>query len=114
MSLGLLFDTEIMGAKKIDFDEENSLNCMYENIECDTVDVVRLPERIDAWVDDEGLLKSGNPVTLFSIEEENEMQIAGNVLFLSYDNKGKSIGLNQVQVEWLQNNLRVMPVGNVK
>lgn len=92
-----------------DFDEENSLQSKYEKIGCDTVDVVRLPMRVDVWVDDEGLLKEMNPVMEYSIKVEGKspekLLLAGNAFFLSYDEQGNTIGLSSEQLEWIQKNI---------
>ena len=88
------------------FSEEKNIvkvDSMYRMLECDYVDVVRLSDKnnIDLWVDDEGLLKSGNYVHEISVGD-TEVKLAGRVLFLSYDDEGNSIGLSDEQLKWLE------------
>lgn len=106
-------------AEAIEVEEKVGLQTMYDNIGCDTVDVVRLPNNIDVWVDDEGLLKSGNVVMDYLVKENKEseefsLQLAGNALLLSYDNEGNSLGLSDEQIKWIQNNIQVRPYGITK
>lgn len=44
-------------------DSSAQLRCMYELIGCRAVDCVRLTNRVDMWVDDEGLI-NGSPLNV--------------------------------------------------
>lgn len=95
------------------------LKHMYDLIGCDLVEAVRLPKDIDIWVDEEGLLKSGNIVIGYKVEpnEESdgfELQLAGNALFLSSDEEGNTIGLNEEQLKWIQDNVKYGMFGVAK
>jgi hypothetical protein len=63
---------------------------MYELIECDTFDVVRLPDENTAWVDDNGLVN--DPQHFVFINGGHPDPLAGNVLFLGpADRDGNSL-----------------------
>lgn len=70
-------------------------------------DVVRVgvleENNIDIFVDDEGKLLELDPNILILDRDTEEMvdYIAGDVIFLSYDNEGNSIGLTEKQLEIL-------------
>lgn len=101
--LQLVLFTEEKGFQSMMFTNEESvvkLEDMYKLLNCNMVELVRLDNNIDAWVDEEGLLKSNNPVHEFSIGG-NEVSLAGRVLFLSSNDEGDTIGLTDEQVDWL-------------
>lgn len=116
---GLLIKAlEFRTPRVVSFEEGFGLKEMYELVESDTLDIVRLPKGIDVWVDDNGLLKSGNVVLNYSLKQPdgtvNEVQLAGNSLFLSSNEKGETIGLTSKQYEWLVNNITVTLYGMTK
>lgn len=85
---------------------DGELNTM-QKIVGGILDVVGLPEGIDMWVDDEGLLK-GSKVNLILIDSvsNNPLQyIVGNVFFASSDDEDETIGLSDEQVKWLKGNV---------
>ena len=86
------------------------LSEMQEMIGTDTVTVVSLKNNIDMCVDDDGLLKSGNFVNRYIIEDF-QVDLAGNAIFLSNDGNGGTVGLNEEQIEYLVENLRFGLVG---
>ena len=86
------------------------LSEMQEMIGTDTVTVVSLKKNIDMCVDAEGLLKSGNFVNRYTIEDF-QLDLAGNAIFISNDGNGGTVGLNEEQIEYLVENLRFGLVG---
>ena len=86
------------------------LSEMQEMIGTDTVTVVSLKNNIDMCVDAEGLLKSGNFVNRYTIEDF-QIDLAGNAILLGDDGNGGTVGLNEEQVEYLVENLRFGLVG---
>ena len=86
------------------------LSEMQDLIGTDIVTVVSLKNNIDMWVDDEGLLKSGNFVNRYIIEDF-QIDLAGNAILLGNDGNGGTVGLNEEQVEYLAENLRFGLVG---
>ena len=83
---------------------------IYDLIDCQVFDVVRISESDDLFVDDEGLLKDNN--RYFSWSGRN---FAGKALILSHNDEGVSIGttydLHEVvdRVEWLPEGHRETP-----
>ena len=77
---------------------------MRDLIGTDTVTVVSLKNNIDMCVDAEGLLKSGNFVNRYTIEDF-QIDLAGNAILLGNDGNGGTVGLNEEQVEYLVENL---------
>lgn len=51
----------------------NTLAALYEAIGCDYVEVVRLPDGLDMWMDEEGALKPDAEMNLFA------MAVAGSL-----------------------------------
>ena len=86
------------------------LSEMQEMIGTDTVTVVSLKNNIDMCVDAEGLLKSGNFVNRYTIEDF-QIDLAGNAILLGNDGNGGTVGLNEEQIEYLVENLRFGLVG---
>jgi hypothetical protein len=71
------------------------------------LDVVALPNDIDMWVNDEGLL-DGLPLNLCITRTHfDDQPIVGNVFFTSHDPHGQTVSLNIDQIEWLKENLTV-------
>ena len=54
---GYLIDPQTKTIKRVSFDDRSHLTNMYRLMDCDCVDVVRLPDNTDCWIDDEGLFK---------------------------------------------------------
>lgn len=76
------------------------------------LDVVRLPENIDMWVNDEGLI-NGMPLNLITyVENEQVHQICGDVLFTSHDEDANTIGLTERQIMWISNRFQI--IGKVR
>ena len=86
------------------------LSEMRDLIGTDTVTVVSLKNNIDMCVDAEGLLKSGNFLNRYIIEDF-QIDLAGNAILLGNDGKGGTVGLNEEQIEYLVENLRFGLVG---
>lgn len=65
----------------------------YKLLECDLFDVVRVSDEIDIFVDDEGLLKSGNPVSEVALDWGNT-KLAGILVFTGgVDHNGATLSL---------------------
>ena len=73
-----------------------------------SLDAVSLPEKITMWVHDEGLLLdySLNLIIISGVEEV--AHIVGNVFFTSIDETGETVGLEQNQLDWLENNIQLL------
>ena len=63
----------------VQVDNTDSLEEYYKYIDCRLVDIVQLTEEVVAIVDDEGLLKSGNPVFEFTLNK-HKFNLVGNIL----------------------------------
>lgn len=69
---------------------EGDLKSFYENLQCSTVELVRISETTDLWVDEEGLLKD-NPGPFFAIRGNEYKPFCGRGLILSHDDEGNFI-----------------------
>ena len=108
---GIVVTIEDSGIVSLFGNEDGAhLSEMQEMIGTDTVTVVSLKNNIDMWVDDEGLLKSGNFVNRYTIEDF-QIDLAGNAILLGDDGNGGTVGLNEEQVEYLVENLKFGLVG---
>lgn len=61
-------------------DVDNKLNFFYNNLDCQTIDVVPLNESLAIICDDEGLLISDNPVFVIIDKNGNKREIAGKFM----------------------------------
>lgn len=83
---------------------------MYELIECQNFDCVRLPDGNSAWVDDEGLLH--NPQHFVMIHGGYPDPLAGNVLFLGpADEEGNTLSCT-ASVEFLARRVFCRSIGD--
>ena len=85
-----------------------------ELIGCNTMDVVTVANDIDMFVDDEGLLVSGNQVNEISFADGSlteNLYLAGNILMLSHDYEGNSTTLNEEQLRYIFENIKITPYG---
>ena len=85
---------------------------IYDLIDCRTFDVVRLNNRDDMYIDDEGLLIDNRYFTLLGTGLNN---FAGKALLLSHDDEGETTATNWTlqrvkdMVEWLPEGHRETP-----
>ena len=108
---GIVVTIKDSGVVSLFGDEDGvHLSEIQDLIGTDTVTVVSLKNNIDMWVDGEGLLKNGNFVNRYTIEDF-QIDLAGNAILLGDDGNGGTVGLNEEQVEYLVENLRFGLVG---
>ena len=108
---GIVVTIKDSGVVSLFGDEDGvHLSEIQDLIGTDTVTVVSLKNNIDMWVHGEGLLKSGNFVNRYTIEDF-QIDLAGNAILLGDDGNGGTVGLNEEQVEYLVENLRFGLVG---
>ena len=108
---GIVVTIKDSGVVSLFGDEDGvHLSEIQDLIGTDTVTAVSLKNNIDMWVDGEGLLKSGNFVNRYTIEDF-QIDLAGNAILLGDDGNGGTVGLNEEQVEYLVENLRFGLVG---
>ena len=66
--------------------------------------------RIDIFADDEGLLKSDPKTTLIITDKENRMKVltalVGNLVFVSHDDEGNTLGLTDDQIKFIKDHLK--------
>lgn len=78
-------------------------------VECNLFDCVSIDGELDAWVDDEGLLKS--PKHFTHIKGTGFVPLAGNVLFLGGpDEEGETTSCEK-PLEWFVEHVRVATIG---
>jgi hypothetical protein len=85
---------------------ENNLEMMQE-IVGGYLEAVRLPNDIVLWCNEEGLIW-GLPQNIVLMGGNKVTPIHGDVLFTSVDIKGKTIGLDDKQIVWLNNNIKII------
>lgn len=84
--------------------DSSTLQAMYEQIECHTVDCIGLDQDMDMWIDDEGKFVEPPQVNklatvLFRAVFKDTMDwIAGNVLITGgADDEGGTVGIGEAQ-----------------
>lgn len=122
----LSLESEIV-SKEVDFsqDDISMLDFYYEHTECNCIDIVTFGD-VDSLksftvvVDDEGLLKSGNVVMTYQLDilgVPYELDLCGAILIGKSDYiEGREdglyeVGLDDEQIQFIQNNLAVKFLG---
>ncbi len=67
-------------------------------------------QSVDIFADDEGLLKANPKTTLIITDKKNRMKVlmclVGNLIFVSHDDEGNTLGLTDEQVEFIKSHLK--------
>lgn len=91
-----------------------TLSWLYQNIGCDTVDVVGMPKDLDFWIDDNGLY-AGSPepnivASLFALNFGVNLAspIMGTVMLTKHDGQGNTVGLDLAEAAAFLLTLRFM------
>ena len=82
-------------------DSENTLADMYKIIGCDLVTCTGIQingQYFDVWSDDEALLKDNSFPSLYV---NDDLVIFGNIIFSKCDDEGKTIGLDNGELQIL-------------
>lgn len=90
------------------FELENELTALQEVVG-GYLEVVRLPNDIVLWCNEEGLLQ-GLPQNLILMGDKN-VPIVGDVLFTSTNIRGDTTGLNELQMVWIINRTKIIGKG---
>lgn len=86
---------------------EHSLEAMQKRVG-GYIKAVQLPMEIVMWLDEEGLLKE-KPINLITyIEGEEVHHIVGDIFFTGVDEEGETISLNEEQMVWLTNSMKII------
>ena len=80
----------------------------YEELEDHGIDI--FADGIDIFADDEGLLKADPKTTLIITDKKNRMKVltalVGNLIFVSHDDEGNTLGLTGSQVAFIKAHLK--------
>jgi hypothetical protein len=87
------------------FELENELSALQEVVG-GYIEAVSLPNGIVLWCNEEGLLE-GLPQNLILLGDRS-VPIVGDALFTSADVKGETIGLNELQMVWIVNRMKII------
>jgi len=82
---------------------EPGLDAMYEAIGCRAVDMVRITQLDDLWIDDCGLLREPQPDKFKFLG--HAQPLAGNGLICGYDDQGETVS-TALTVEFVQQMVR--------
>lgn len=106
------FITEIESFKKDS--ERNALHDYYRLIDCNSIDIVNYNDDIAIIVDDEGLLKSNNPIVEITINDSYKHHLAGTLIFAKNhygDDRISLIGLSDGEIFNLMTTLKLKAIG---
>ncbi|MDF2789972.1 MAG: hypothetical protein K0S80_3070 [Neobacillus sp.] len=82
LTVGFNFENKRIETEVVEFENnESNLKDYYHIIGCDCNDIVNYSQEIAIIVDDEGLLKSDNPVFELFNNNDNPLQLAGKLVF---------------------------------
>ena len=90
-----------------DTDDKNYLNAYYNMLQCDVFDITNRTigeHRYDIYVDDEGLLKSGQKPSVLTFDDDNRIVevLVGNAFVCSHNDEGDTISLTDEQIHEVQ------------
>lgn len=89
---------------------DDHLATFYRELECDTVDLVRMTSSIDAWLDDEGLLTQRPFNQVFTALAKRfgwtYQPYVGPVLLAGHNDDGDSTNLTPEQIRAIATSLR--------
>ena len=102
----ILIDVKTQEIKEVEHD--NTLQNIYDLIDCRAFDLVRIDDVNSIFVDDEGILKD-NLYFEYS-GSENVFKLAGNGLVLGVDDEGNSISPT-LTVEDVEGKVNFLPEG---
>lgn len=110
MKKAILIDVEKFEVSEVELN--GKLDDYYRLIKCDLITCVSVPnsEDHDVIVDDEGLLKE--VIGLFSIDDENEPQLAGNGLIMKVNEEDGSWHSPELTVEEVRQRITFWKVVN--
>ena len=102
----ILIDVKTQEVKEVEHDD--TLQNIYNLVDCRTFDVVRIDDVNSIFVDDEGILKD-NLYFEYS-GSENVFKLAGNGLVLGVDDEGNSISPT-LTIEDVKGKVSFLPEG---
>ena len=86
-------------------DGKIGLKEFYHLLDCEVVEHLSLNDELGMWFDEMGLFKNGNFIQSYTFDGEELSQIPGKILILAENDMGESIGLTEVQISYIRNNL---------
>ena len=96
----------MLTVSKFTLAEENKLHQKYKLIGCDCVDYVPVEiggYNVDLWFDDKAQLKMKSPTFPLTLPNGEIFRIIfGNIIVLACDDEGKSVGLTDDFIEYVQ------------
>lgn len=96
----ILIDSKNKEVKEVEFNKgEDNLQQMYALIDCCMVELIRLNETNDIWIDEEGMY-SGNPTFMFG-----SAILYGNGLVLG-NNNGGEIEEPTISIEYIKSKVK--------
>lgn len=118
MSYAIKIDIKegLVDSRIFEWNDLRDINIIEKYLDVESVDVRSLTDSIDAWVDDNGLLKNGT-FLIGLIVAGKKIILPNEILILGLDYEtGKTRGLNKNELEWLEDNLLILndPVGKIK
>lgn len=71
------------------------------------IECVALPNNIDMWINEEGMLEENPKLNLVVVNHKGDIhyKIVGDVFFAGHNKKGETISLTPEQISWLETNL---------
>ncbi|HDG8429221.1 TPA: DUF3846 domain-containing protein [Staphylococcus aureus] len=89
----------------------DTLKLFYQIIGCNIVEMVYLDHGITIVVDEEGLLKKPIDINIIKEKKTNQtMQMTGNMIFIAIDEYGRTVGLNDKQMKYIENELEIVTI----
>ena len=109
----ILIDVKNQEVKEVEHD--NTIENIYNHVDCRTFTVVKIDKFNVIFVDDEGLLKENLYFSYSALHHLRHFELAGNGLILGVDDEGNSVPttltVDEVKdkVSWLPANYSIEP-----
>lgn len=105
----------LVTSRTFEWNDLRDIRIIENYLNVDSADVRSLTDSIDAWVDDNGLLKKGNPL-LGLIIAGKKLIFSKEILILGLDYEtSKTRGLDKKELVWIKNNVFILnnPIGKI-
>ncbi|WP_193018660.1 DUF3846 domain-containing protein [Staphylococcus equorum] len=109
MRIFYVYDNKKKELKEMNAHESvNEMNVFYQIIGCDLVEMPYLNHGISIVCDEEGLLKKPSDINqIRDLSTGNTLDITGKLIFISTNDEGETVGLNQEQIGYLKEEIEI-------
>lgn len=106
-----LYDNNEQILKEVLVDEDKeTLPVFYDSLECELIDMPYFTNGIYIVCDDMGLMKQPKNINFIYDTSNIQHRYVGKMMFVSIDEDGETIGLNEAQIAYLKEHVAIKTV----